>query len=87
MSRGRVAHVGLDGSVVTMLHKDSIVQLTHDFRRGQAIVVRRGTAGRVLSTTVLHRTCLVEFAISQGQTLVAKVGGADLVTVRPNARA
>ena len=37
-----------------MLHKDSIVQLTHDSRRGQAIVVRRGTAGRVLSTAVLR---------------------------------
>jgi len=70
-----------------MLHKDSIVQLTHDFRRGQAIVLRRGTAGRVLSTTLLHRTGIVAFAVSQGQTIIAEVGGADLVTVRPNARA
>ena len=70
-----------------MLHKESIIQLTHDFPRGQAIVVWKGTAGRALSTTVLHRTCLVEFALSRGQTIVAEVGGEDLVTVRPNARA
>ena len=60
-----------------MPHKDSIVQLTHDFRRGQAIVVRRGTAGRVLSTTLLHRTRIVEFAVRQGQTIIAEVGGAE----------
>jgi hypothetical protein len=80
-------HVGFEGSLATMLHKDSIVQLTHDFPRGQHIVVRRATAGRVRSTNLLHRTCIVEFAVSQGQTIIAEVGGKDPATAQPNARA
>ncbi len=70
-----------------MLHKDCIVQLTHDFVAGRDVLVRKGTAGRVLSAAVLHRACVVEFALSPEQTIVAKVGDEDLVEVRPNARA
>jgi hypothetical protein len=77
----------IDGSVAHMLHKDSIVQLTHDFSAGRDVLVRKGTAGRVLSATVLRRACVVEFAVSPEQTIVAKVGGQDVVEVRPNARA
>lgn len=70
-----------------MLHKHSIVQLIHDFVAGRDVLVRQGTAGRVLSTAVLHRTCIVEFTLDPEQTIVAKVGNEDLVEVRPNARA
>jgi hypothetical protein len=70
-----------------MLHKDSIVQLTRDLSAGRGVLVRKGTAGRVLSAAVLHRACVVEFAVNPEQIIIAKVGGQDLVEVRPNARA
>jgi hypothetical protein len=70
-----------------MLHKDSIVQLTRDFSAGRDVLVRKGTAGRVVSAAVLHRACVVEFVVNPEQIIIAKVGGQDLVEVRPNARA
>ena len=71
-----------------MLHRDSIVQLTRDLLRGQDVLLRQGTAGRVVSTAVLHRECIVEFTVSNEQTtLTRKVDDRDLVEVLPNARA
>ena len=69
-----------------MLHKDAIVQVTHDVPLGEAVFVRKGTAGRVVSMTVLRRTCVVELSDSQGQTFIATIGGRDLVKVLPNER-
>jgi len=69
-----------------MLHKETIVQLTRDCAHDRSTVVT-GTAGRVLWTSVLRRTCFVEFATSQGRTVVAEVDGRDLVEVQMNARA
>ena len=71
-----------------MLHRDSIVQLTRDLLRGQDVVLRQGTAGRVVSTAVQHRECIVEFMVSNEQTTITtKVDDQDLVEVLPNARA
>ena len=71
-----------------MMRTDTIVQLTHDMvLREHATTVRKGTAGRVLATTVLRRTYVVEFPISTGHTIVAKVDGKKLVEVQPNVRA
>jgi hypothetical protein len=71
-----------------MLHRDSIVQLTHDLSMGQDVLLRQGIAGRVVSTTILHRECIVEFTVSNEQTTITtKVGDRDLVEVLPNARA
>jgi hypothetical protein len=71
-----------------MLHRDSIVQLTRDLLRGQKVLLRQGTAGRVVSTAVLHRECIVEFTVSNEQTTITtKVDDRDLVEVLPNARA
>ena len=71
-----------------MLHRDSIVQLTRDLLRGQEVLLRQGTAGRVVSTAVLHRECIVEFTVSNEQTTITtKVDDQDLVEVLPNARA
>ena len=70
-----------------MLHRDSIVQLTRDLSAGQDVIVRQGSAGRVVSTAILRRECVVEFTVSPEQTIVAKVGDRNLVEVSPNARA
>jgi hypothetical protein len=40
-----------------------------------------------VSAAVLHRACVVEFVVNPEQIVIAKVGGQDLVEVRPNARA
>jgi hypothetical protein len=55
-----------------MLHRDSIVQLTRDLSRGQKVLLRQGTAGRVVSTAVLHRECIVEFTVSNEQTTILR---------------
>jgi hypothetical protein len=70
-----------------MLHRDSIVQVTHDLQTGQQLLLKKGMAGRVLSTAVLHRACVVEFAINNGQSVVVRVSDDELAEVRPNARA
>ena len=71
-----------------MLHRDSIVQLTRDLSKGQDVLLRQGTAGRVVSTAVLQRECIVEFTVSNEQaTITTKVDDRDLVEVLPNARA
>ena len=71
-----------------MLHRDSIVQLTRDLLRGKDVFLRQGTAGRVVSTAVLQRECIVEFTVSNEQTTITtKVDDRDLVEVLPNARA
>ena len=69
-----------------MLHKDSIVQLTHDLQPGHDALVKKGMAGRVVSTITLHRACIVEFTVNKDQTVVARVNDDDLVEVLPNAR-
>jgi len=68
-----------------MIHKDAIVQLTHDVHLRRGVTVPRGSTGRVLSRFTPHRACMVEFAINR-QTIVARVDDHDLVEVRPNAR-
>lgn len=68
-----------------MIHKDSIVQLTHDVQLRRGVTVPRGSTGRVLSRLTLHRACMVEFTINR-LTVVARVDDRDLAELRPNAR-
>jgi hypothetical protein len=68
-----------------MIHKDSIVQLTHDVQLRRGVLVPRGTSGRVLSKSTLHRSSMIEFTVGR-QTIIARVDDHDLVQVRPNAR-
>jgi hypothetical protein len=71
--------------VVLMLHKDAIVQLTHDVRLRRGVLITKGSAGRVLTKITLHRACMVEFTVDH-QTVIARVEDHDLAEVRPNAR-
>jgi hypothetical protein len=68
------------------LHKDSVVQLTHDLFPQTGVTVPRGTAGRVLSRVAFRRASVVEFTLSDEQTAVVRVHDFDLAEVRPNAR-
>ena len=68
-----------------MLHKDAIVQLTHDVQLRRGLLIKRGTSGRVLTKVTLHHACMVEFTVER-QTVIARVDDHDLTVVRPNAR-
>lgn len=67
------------------IHKDAIVQLTHDVQLRRGGLIPRGYTGRVLSKITLHRACMVEFTINR-QPVIARVDDHDLAEVRPNAR-
>jgi hypothetical protein len=67
------------------LHRDTIVQLTHDTQLRRGLLIKRGTSGRVLSKVALHHACVVEFTVD-GKTVSARVEDHDLAEVRPNAR-
>jgi len=67
------------------IHKDAIVQLTHDVQLRRGVLITRGSTGRVLSKITLHRACVVVFTINR-QTIVARVDDHDLAEVRRNAR-
>ena len=67
------------------LHKDAVVQLTHDIQLRRGVLITKGSAGRVLSKITLRRACMVEFTMG-GQTIIARVSEDDLAVVRPNAR-
>ena len=45
------------------LHRDTIVQLTHDMQLRRGLLIKRGTSGRVLSKVALHHACMVEFTV------------------------
>ena len=68
-----------------MLHKDAIVQLTHDVQLRRGLLIKRRTSGRVLTKVTLHHACMVEFTVER-QTVIARVDDHDLTVVRPNAR-
>jgi hypothetical protein len=68
-----------------MLHKDAIVQLTHDVQLRRGVLITKGTAGRVLSKITLRRACMVEFTVDR-QTVIVRVDDHDLAELRPNAR-
>jgi hypothetical protein len=67
------------------VHKDALVQVTHDVQLRRGVLIPRGTTGRIISKITLHRACIVEFTIDR-QTVVARVDDHDLAEVRPNAR-
>ena len=67
------------------LHKDAIVQLTHDIQLRRGLPIKRGATGRVLSRVCFHRACIVEFTVDR-QTVIARVDDHDIAQVRPNAR-
>ena len=67
------------------LHRDTIVQLTHDTQLRRGLLIKRGTSGRVLSKVALHHACVVEFTVD-GKKVSARVEDHDLAEVRPNAR-
>ena len=67
------------------LHRDTIVQLTHDTQLRRGLMIKRGTSGRVLSKVALHHACMVEFTVDR-KTVIARVDDHDLAEVRPNAR-
>ena len=67
------------------LHRDTIVQLTHDTQRPRGLMIKRGTSGRVLSKIALHHACMVEFTVDR-RTVIARIDDHDLTEVRPNAR-
>ena len=87
--RGRSDQRKLDdlpnGEEVSMLHKDSIVQLRHNVQLRRGVVITKGSAGRVLSRITLRRACMVEFTMNQ-QTIISRVSDDDLAEVQPNAR-
>ena len=68
------------------LHKDDVVQLTHDFYPQHAPMMKRGTTGRVLCKVVLHHAYLVEFAGTDHHKMVLRISDEHLADVRPNAR-
>jgi hypothetical protein len=68
------------------LHKDAIVQLRHDIQPKRGVWIKKGTAGRVSSRFLLHRACMVEFTMSNDETVVVRVDDDDLALVMTNAR-
>ena len=67
------------------LHRDTIVQLTHDTQIRRGLMIKRGTSGRVISKIALHRACMVEFTVDR-KTVIARLDDHNLAVVRPNAR-